>query len=95
MPASSLSSRGTSPLDLFYRRSRPVIGIELDGQQDGFVSSYTTLDKVQGEVTLTSEYDMSFDELAITFEGMKKTVLSHSVRAETNFMGKRHLPNGH
>lgn len=69
MVAPSTTSQGTSPLDLFYRKSKPVIGIELEGQKDGFVSSYTTSDKIQGVVTVTSEYDMRFDNISITFEG--------------------------
>lgn len=67
---SSLSSAGTSPLDMFYRKSKPVIDIELQGQKEGFVSAYSTLDKIQGVATVTSEYDMKFDDIRITFEGM-------------------------
>lgn len=73
MVGSSVASHGTSPLDLFYRKSKPVIGIELEGQKEGFVSSFSTLDKIQGVVTVTSEYDMSFDDISITFEGMTVT----------------------
>lgn len=69
MVAPSNASFGTPSLDLFYRKSRPVLGIELEGQKEGFVSAYSTLDKIRGVVTVTSEFDMSFDDISITFEG--------------------------
>jgi hypothetical protein len=79
MVAPSFNSHGTSPLDLFYRRTKPVIGIELEGQRDGFVSSYTTLDRIRGVVTVTADYDMRFDDISITFEGMVVTCAPSSV----------------
>lgn len=52
------------------RRSRPKVGIDLVNQRDGLVASYTTGDKIEGEVTISTEQDTPFDDVDITFEGM-------------------------
>lgn len=55
-------------------RNKPAIKIALhDNQRDALVPSYTTLDKIQGEVTITASFDTSFDEIYITLEGITKT----------------------
>lgn len=55
-------------------RNKPAIAIALhDEQRDTFVPSYTTLDKVQGDVTIIAPYDTTFDQLYITLEGSTKT----------------------
>lgn len=67
--ASSFIARSASTLESLTKRSRPRIGIDLRGQTDGFVNSYTTLDTIRGEVTIAVEHDTPFDEIDITFEG--------------------------
>lgn len=55
-------------------RNKPAITIDLhDDQQEVFVPSYTTLDKIKGQVTITAPYDTSFDQIYITLEGSVKT----------------------
>lgn len=55
-------------------RNKPVITIALhDDQRDAFVPLYTTLDKIQGEVTIIALDDMSFDTIQVSLEGSSKT----------------------
>ncbi|KAE8319794.1 hypothetical protein BDV41DRAFT_570723 [Aspergillus transmontanensis] len=51
----------------FTRRSR--ISIELSGQKEGSVSSYTTSDKIEGTATIIADHDTKYDHIKITFEG--------------------------
>lgn len=67
--APSIITRGSDALDSFTRRSRPRVAINLDGQKDGFVNSYTTLDAIKGTVTVTVDHDTRFDDIEIAFEG--------------------------
>jgi hypothetical protein len=58
-------------MDSFTRKvSRLKIGIDLKQQPPGFVPSYTTLDRIEGEVTIEADRDTNFDHIAITFEGI-------------------------
>jgi len=53
-------------------RSKIAVDIMLNNnQQDAYVSSYTTLEKIEGDVSITAPCDTSFDQILITFEGMK------------------------
>lgn len=58
-----------SVVQSFTRRNKPIIDITLNDQQDTYVSSYTTLDKIEGEVSIKAEHDLKFDDISITFEG--------------------------
>lgn len=69
MSTSSFVARSTSTFESLTKRSRPKVGIDLVDQKDGFVASYTTGDKIEGEVTVTAEHDIQFDDINITFEG--------------------------
>lgn len=75
--APSIISRGSGALDSF-RRSRPHVSIELAEQKDGLVNSYTTLDQINGEVVITVDHDISFDNVEISFEGRPASSLCHS-----------------
>ncbi|CRG90863.1 hypothetical protein PISL3812_07909 [Talaromyces islandicus] len=60
-------------MESFTRKaSRLKIGIDLKQQASGFVPSYTTLDRIEGEVTIQADRNTSFDHIAITFEGTSK-----------------------
>lgn len=72
-PAPSIVTRGSDAFDSFTRRSRPKVAINLDGQKDGFVNSYTTLDTIKGTVSVTVDHETRFDEIEITFEGTVAT----------------------
>ena len=56
------------------QKPKPVIEITLnDEQKDAFCPTYTSLEPIQGEVTITTSCDMNFEDLYITFEGSIKT----------------------
>lgn len=56
------------------QKCTPVIKITLnDGQQNTFVPSYTTLDKIEGLVSITAPNDLSFEDIHLTFQGASKT----------------------
>ncbi|KAL9128482.1 MAG: hypothetical protein Q9217_002860 [Psora testacea] len=55
-------------------KAKPRIEIRLsDGQQDAFTPSYTSLDEIKGEISITSQANLHFDDIYITFEGSTKT----------------------
>ena len=56
------------------QKPKPVIEVTLnDEQKDAFCPTYTSLEPIQGEVSITTSSDMSFDDIYITFEGSIKT----------------------
>lgn len=67
------NSSGRPSFSSFTKRTRPVIDIHLNDQQDTYVSSYTTLDKIEGSVLINSPGDLKFDDIVITFEGITRT----------------------
>jgi hypothetical protein len=69
MAAASFINRSAATLESWTRRSRPQIGIDLIGQADGLVASYTTRDPIRGLVSIAGDQDFSFHDVAITFEG--------------------------
>ena len=53
---------------------KAVVEITLtDEQKDEFVPRYTSLDEIKGEVSVTAQCDLSFDDIYITFEGCTRT----------------------
>ncbi|KAL9609863.1 MAG: hypothetical protein Q9167_005407, partial [Letrouitia subvulpina] len=61
---------------MVYRgnKTKPAMDITLtDGQQDAFIPSYTSLDEIKGQVTITTPIDTKFEHIFITFEGVAKT----------------------
>ena len=66
------------------QKPKPVIEITLnDEQKDAFCPTYTSLEPIQGEVTITTSSDMSFDDLYITFEGSTKTYVEIATSSPT------------
>lgn len=59
----SFSLRKSSDIDI-------VLG---DADEHSFVSSYTTLDKISGQVLIRCGKDTSLHELEISFEGVTET----------------------
>ena len=56
------------------QKSKPTIEISLcDEQQDSFIPSYTTLDEIKGEISVSAPVDTTFDDVFITFEGATRT----------------------
>ena len=67
------------------QKPKPVIEVTLiDEQKDAFCPTYTSLEPIQGEVTITTSSDMSFDDLYITFEGSIKTYVEIASSSPTN-----------
>jgi hypothetical protein len=74
-------SRGMMPgrrrsvaLQSFSLRKTSDVDIILDDEDDhSFVSSYTTLDKISGQVVIRCTKDTNFNDLEISFEGVTET----------------------
>ena len=65
-----MQNRIRNPMAALAPRSKIAVDITLDDDQhDAYVSSYTTLDKIGGEVSFTAPCDTRFDDILITFEG--------------------------
>ena len=55
-------------------KSKPNIEITLaDDQRDAPIPTYTSLDEIKGEVSITPTCSTSFDDIYITFEGATRT----------------------
>lgn len=53
----------------FVKPSRPQVTIDLVGQKNGLVPSYTTWDHIDGTAAVEVDHDTPFDEVEITLEG--------------------------
>ncbi|KAI9875616.1 MAG: hypothetical protein M1830_008203 [Pleopsidium flavum] len=76
MSMESLSRRNTVRTQIkgLSPKSKLAVDITLnDDQHDAYVSSYATLDSIEGEVSITAPSDTRFDDILITFEGSTKT----------------------
>ncbi|KAL1991113.1 hypothetical protein VTN49DRAFT_5617 [Thermomyces lanuginosus] len=70
----ALSAIGSNAVESITRHmSRVKVDIVLHDQPSGFVVSYTTGDRIKGEVIITAEQDTKFDAVDITFEGATNT----------------------
>ncbi|PLB50121.1 hypothetical protein P170DRAFT_404881 [Aspergillus steynii IBT 23096] len=71
--ASSIITRGSSTLEAFTSRAQPKVTVDLQGQTEGLVNTYTTGDRIEGTATITVDRDVRFDDVEITFEGTSRT----------------------
>jgi len=55
------------------QKQKPEIAINLDGGEEAEQKSFSTLDKIEGSVTITTPYDTTFLTLDIDFIGTSKT----------------------
>ena len=56
------------------QKTKPTISITLnDQQEEGLVPAYTTLDKIEGAVSITAPVNLSFDDIHITFQGSTRS----------------------
>jgi len=56
------------------QKPKPVIKIELTGEQrDAFTPSFTTLDQIKGQVSITTQADLNFEDVYISLEGSTRT----------------------
>ena len=60
-------------MNKFISRAKIGIKIVLNEQEEVFVPSYTSLDEISGEVSITVPSTTAFDQVYITFEGSAKT----------------------
>lgn len=75
MSAHHFINRGSPNLGLRNMTflAKPSIDISIPGAQGlpgAFIKSYSTLDKIEGSVTISARTDTRFDGLEITFNGM-------------------------
>lgn len=52
----------------FAMQGKPVIDISLNGESS-YVTSFSTMDKLEGEVSVTAPHDTRFDDIEIAFVG--------------------------
>ena len=67
-------------------KTKPAVDIALNGEHAGCgVPSFTTLDKIEGNVSITAPLDLPFDAIHITFQGTSRTYVEKIVAsAATN-----------
>ncbi|CAG7916327.1 unnamed protein product [Penicillium olsonii] len=76
--ATSILSSGSEKLDAWTRRAQPKVEIDLAGQKQGHVNSYTTGESVEGIVNITAEHDTRFEEVEIVLEGRSRTTVERA-----------------
>ena len=55
-------------------KNKLIVNITLNNEQeDAFVPSFTTLDKIDGIVSIISPFDLNFEDVHITFQGTVRT----------------------
>lgn len=71
-------------------KTKPTIDITLNDVQEGnVVPLYTTLDKIEGIVSISAPVDLNFDDIHITFQGASRTYVERvattaSINARSN-----------
>ena len=76
MDAETIATRNTvaTQMRALAQMGRPRIEITLNDQLDTYMSSYTTLDTIAGEVVITAPSEVRFDHLQINLEGTEAMV---------------------
>ncbi|MCJ1374016.1 hypothetical protein MMC20_005246 [Loxospora ochrophaea] len=77
------------PIDSIVRslsgKSKPIIDISLNDQQRGvFVPSYTTLDKIDGHITIRAPNDTPFQNILVAFQGTCNTYVEKIASTATS-----------
>ncbi|KAF2155272.1 hypothetical protein K461DRAFT_253492 [Myriangium duriaei CBS 260.36] len=65
------------------QKTRPQIKISLDGYEDSWVATYSTLDRIEGKVSITCPTKTSIDNFSIDFIGTTKTYLERLTSSTT------------
>ncbi|MCJ1246973.1 hypothetical protein MMC30_004184 [Trapelia coarctata] len=74
------NDRRRSSLAGLTSKTKPVVDITLNGEHAaGGVPSFTTLDKIEGAVSITAPTDLPFDALHISFQGSTRTYVEKIV----------------
>jgi len=69
-PVAEFTTRRPSTLNALSFKKKEVIDISLNDHQDAYINSYTTLDRIEGTVSMKFDKDTLFDGLSIFFEGI-------------------------
>ena len=71
-------ARSPGVLRALTQKTKPVVDIMLkDEGNNAPAHSYTTLDKIEGEVSITAPSDMRFDTIEISFAGYERTYVEN------------------
>ena len=74
MSTSGQRKNSLAKVKKFVRPSKFAIKVTLsDDQKDAFVPRYTSLDEINGQVSITAASETSFHNVFLTFEGSTKT----------------------
>ncbi|MCJ1350270.1 MAG: hypothetical protein MMC33_000251 [Icmadophila ericetorum] len=70
-----IARRGSAIIgNLTTPKNKLIVNITLNNEQeDAFVPSFTTLDKIDGIVSIISPFDLNFEDVHITFQGTVRT----------------------
>ncbi|KAJ9629812.1 hypothetical protein H2203_002193 [Taxawa tesnikishii (nom. ined.)] len=80
---SSVEGRMPTKLRMLGQKVKPDIKIKLQGARDAWVSTFSTLDKIEGTVSITAYQDLRFDDVEIQFTG-QPTVTSECQESHAN-----------
>ncbi|KAI9858220.1 MAG: hypothetical protein M1824_004390 [Vezdaea acicularis] len=71
----TIASRQTVATQMrsLVQKSKPDIQILLNNREGSSISTFSTGDKIEGEVLMTAPHDCRFDDISVTFEGSVKT----------------------
>lgn len=69
-PTSSSTHSMAAKIRALSQRSRPQIKISLNGCEDAWVAEYSTMDKIEGKVSITCPTRTPVESLSIDFVGM-------------------------
>ncbi|KAE8387119.1 hypothetical protein BDV23DRAFT_195970 [Aspergillus alliaceus] len=78
MVSNSIFCRGLSRLE--YNTPRPRVTIHVDGQGPGLNKPYTTLDQIEGTVSIDVNHTTKFHDIDISFEGYSKVSVERTVQ---------------
>ncbi|KAB2580899.1 Bul1 [Lasiodiplodia theobromae] len=70
----------------FAMQGKPVVNISLNGESGphgSYVTSFSTMDKLEGEVSVTAPHDTRFDDIEIAFVGQSSTFVDKFATAPT------------
>ena len=86
-PVGQLSTIMAAKLKSFSQRGRPQIKIILNDFEDSEIPHYSTMDKIEGKVIVTSPVTTTLEKLSIDFIGLSKTYVER-VTASTAMSGR-------
>ncbi|KAL2351080.1 arrestin [Cryomyces antarcticus] len=75
MSSASTSSGNSLPYKMrnLGQACKPLVEILLNDSRSSYIKTYSTMDKLEGVVSITAERDTRFEDIDITFTGTSKT----------------------